>query len=556
MSSAQIGLQTERHAPKGFFATDSPARTFVLGFLLVAAIVAVYYPVHHHPFFYPDDGYYIVDDPPAQRGLNWQNVKWAFTTTRSYWHPITWLCHAMDCQLFGLNPAGHHDVNVLFHALNALVLFWVLRRATGYFGRSMMVAALFALHPINVEPVGWIAELKTLICTLFCLLTLDAYRWYASKPGNARWVLVVVLFLCALMGKPLAIVLPFLLLLWDYWPLRRMFGTLPGSSGGLASPASYPPARFSALLAEKIPFLLLCILDVYTAAKFQGALHPPQNWVHPFSNRVGNAIVSYARYIGKAIWPFGLAPVYPHPGSSLRTWQVLAALAVLTAITALVAVNWRRRYLTVGWLWFLAVLVPNSGLMQLGDQAMADRYAYLSFLGLFLMICWSVAEWAKDRHVAGVWLPAASVVVLLALAIIAHRQVGFWQDEMTLWSHTLQVTNNNFTAEYRVGNALEAQGKTDEAMEHYDRALAIDPSNPAINFAMGFYQRKAGDFPAAVDFYNKVINSPDVDGDTKIQALANLGYLYRALGDTTKADEYLKQSALLLKARNEANANY
>ncbi len=553
MSSLEIGLQAGRDAPKGFFATDSPARTFVLGFLLVAAIVAVYYPVHQHPFFYPDDAYYIVDNPHAQRSLDWQTVKWALTTGRSYWHPITWLCHAVDCQFFGLNPAGHHDVNVVFHALNALVLFWVLRRATGYPWRSIMVAALFALHPINVEPVGWIAELKTLICTLFCLLTLAAYRWYASKPSDARWGLVFLLFVFALMGKPLAVVLPFVLLLWDYWPLRRVLGTLPGSSAGLAMPAVYPPASFARLLAEKIPFLLLCILDMFTTARNQGTWHPPYNWVHPLSNRVGNAIVCYVRYMGKAIWPFGLAPLYPHPGPSLRAWQVLAALAVLMAITALVAVNWRRRYLTVGWLWFLAVLIPNSGLVQLGDQAMADRYAYLSLIGLFLMICWGLAEWAKHRHVAAMWLPSASVVVLLALAVIAHRQVGFWQDEMTLWSHTLQVTNNNFTAEFRVGSALEQKGKTDEARGHFERALAIDPSNPDINFAMGIYARKDGNFPAAIDFYNKAINSPDVDSYTKIKSLANLSFIYRDLGDTAKADEYLKESALLSKERAENN---
>ena len=556
MASAETGLQSQRHAPKGFFATDSSACRFVLGFLLVAAIVAVYFPVHRHPFFYPDDGYYIVDNPPLQKSLNWETVKWAFTTRRSYWHPITWLCHAVDWQFFGLHPGGHHGVNVAFHALNALVLFWVLRRATGYSGRSLMVAALFALHPINVEPVGWIAELKTLICTLFCLLTLDAYRWYASKPSDTRWGLVVLLFIFALMGKPLAVVLPFVLLLWDYWPLRRMFGTLPGASGGIASPALYSQATFSRLLKEKIPFLLLCILDIFTAAKGQGVLHPPHNWVHPLSNRVGNAIVSYVRYLGKAIWPFGLAPVYPHPGSSLRAWQVLAALAVLVAITAWVAVNWRRRYLTVGWLWFLAVLIPNSGLVQLGDQAMADRYAYLSFLGLFLMICWSLAEWAEQRHVAAVWVQSASVIVLLALAVIAHRQVGFWQDEMTLWSHTLQVTNNNFTAEYRVGLALDGQGKTEESLKHLDRALAIDPSNPYINYAMGIYERRVGNFPAAIDFYNKALDSPDVDGFVQARAIANLGLLYRDLGDTAKADEYLKQSALLLRDGIEKNQRY
>ena len=246
MTTGNVSLDAEIVTQPTSRGTLSPWLALCLNLLLVIASFAIYYPVHHQPFYYPDDGVYITTNPNIQRTFDWQTVYWALTTQRSYWHPVTWLTHAVDYQFFGLNPAGPHDMNVVFHALNALILFWVLRRATGYTWRSFMVAALFAVHPINVEAVGWIAERKTVLCTLFSLLTLAAYRWYARNPrSTARWALVMAAFLMALMSKPLAVILPFILLLWDYWPLRRMFGAIPGASDGLASPIGTTPATFS-----------------------------------------------------------------------------------------------------------------------------------------------------------------------------------------------------------------------------------------------------------------------------------------------------------------------
>jgi protein O-mannosyl-transferase len=534
---------------------DSSWIAFCLGLLLLVATFAVYYPVHHHPFYYPDDGVYITDNPHIQRALDWQTVHWALTTERSYWHPVTWLSHALDYQFFGLSPAGPHDMNVVFHALNVLILFWLLRRATGYTWRSFMVAALFAIHPINVEAVGWIAERKTVLCTLFCLLTLAAYRWYAREPQSTpRWSLVVGLFLLALMCKPLAVIMPFLLLLWDYWPLRRMFGAIPEASAGLASQIGYPRADLSALLKEKIPLLLLCVLDMLATVKNQGVLHPPKSWVHPMSNRVANAIVAYVRYMRKAVWPSDLAPFYPHPGTSLRTWQVLGAFAVLFVITALVAAGWRRRYLTVGWLWFLLVLFLNIGIVQLGDQAMADRYAYFSFLGLFLMTCWGMAEWAEQWPRFAALLPVLSTIGLLALAVVAHRQVGFWKDELTLWSQALKVSNDNFTAEYRVGTELANRGRTAEAAPHLFRALALKPSSPDVNIAVGIYERKQGNSTAAIQYFKKALESPEEGSrGAQVPALVNLSHLYREIGDSADADACLQQASTIIQKMNEAN---
>ena len=396
-------------APRASWSASPAKWNLVIGCLLLVATLALYHPVIHYPFANADDDSYISDNVHVEYGFEPDTVKWAFTTFHdANWHPLTWLSHALDCHLYSLDAGKHHQTNVILHAVNAVLLFWVLLRATGYVGRSAMVAALFALHPINVESVVWISERKNVLSMLFFLLALGAYRWYALRPRVGRYSAVALLFAMGLMSKPQVITFPFLLLLWDYWPLRRMSAENEAASGTLTR-AVLPLRSFWWLLWEKLPLFALSAASAVITVKAQrsgGAMSGALN-SYPFPLRLENAIVSYGRYVGKAIWPSRLAFMYPH--SSFAVWQVAAASLVLIVITTGVIAERRRRYLLVGWFWFLGTLVPMIGLVQVGAQAMADRYAYLPFVGLFMMICWGVAEWADHRHLSLAWLAAPSL---------------------------------------------------------------------------------------------------------------------------------------------------
>jgi hypothetical protein len=523
-------------------------RSFFFGLLLVVLTAAVYYPAHRDPFLNYDDDDYVTANPRISHGLSWDTVEWSFTTYHaSNWHPLTWLVHGVDVQLFGLNPARHHDVNVILHLMNVLLLFWVLQRATGYAGRSFAVAALFALHPMNVESVAWVAELKTMLSMIFFLLALGVYRWYACMPRISRYLAVACLFALGLMAKPQVITLPFVLLLWDYWPLRRMFASDPESTSGTMAQDTIAEKSFSWLILEKLPLGLLCLASAFVTMKAQ-RVGRPFNWAFSFWTRVANAIVSYARYIGKAFWPSHLALMYLHPGTSLSRWQILAASLVLLAITAIVAVNWRRRYLVVGWLWFLVTMVPMIGLIQVGRQSMADRYAYLPFIGLFIMLCWSVAEWAARRRLPAILLPCATFLLLLGMAGVTHRQLSYWRDNVALWSHTLQVTSNNWVAEFHLGDALKNEGHPVEALQCYYRALAMNPSDPYSHIAIAFYEHQSGiNLPDALDHYKKALER--LDDAQKGQVLVNMGHLYDKLGDHEHARESFAAASKLQPPR-------
>ncbi len=509
------------------------ARTWVLSLLLVAATVALYYPVQGHPFVNYDDSVYVTANLHVQGGLDWDTVQWAFTTFEAAnWHPVTWISHALDCQLFQLNPAGPHDVNLLLHVVNVLLLFWVLYRATGFAGRSFMVAALFALHPINVQTVAWVAERKNLLSMLFFLLALGAYRWYVREPRDGRFAIVALLFVLGLMAKPQVITLPCVLLLWDYWPLRRMFASAADASPS-AELATIPPKSFSWLVLEKLPLFAIAAagssITMY-AQRTGGA----RNWAPRFL-RLENAIVSYARYIGKALWPSRLALFYPYP-DSFKAWTVLAALVLLMVVTAFVILQRRRRYLVVGWLWFAGTLVPMIGLIHVGGQAMADRYAYLPLIGLFIMICWGVADWSEQRRISPAWLATVSVVLLLALTVVARVQLDYWADNVRLWSHTLQVTGPNFIAENSIGVALERQGKIDDAVAHFRAAARINPNDPSSNLNLAEYDRLHGRLLECIERCRRI---PAMTQMTiqKVQAYETMALAYRALGDEAHARE-------------------
>ena len=526
---------------KGILASYK-TRPWIWAVVLVLATVALYYPVSHHPFVNYDDDAYVTENAHVQSGLNWKTVKWAFTTYEFVnWHPLTWISHALDYQMFQLDPGGHHETSVALHVLNTLLLFWVLLRATGSPSPSLVVAALFALHPINVESVAWISERKNLLSTLFFLLALGAYRWYSREPRVTRYAAVAALFALGLMAKPQIITFPFVLLLWDYWPLQRMFADRAEASS--ENLATIPAKSFSWLILEKLPLFAICLASAVITLRAErtgGTLSGI--YFHPFSLRLQNAILSYARYIAKAFWPSGLALYYPYPsGDSLALWRVIAAFVFLMAVTALVIALRRRRYLLVGWLWFLGTLGPMMGLKQIGIQAMADRYAYLSFVGLFIVVCWGIAEWAKQRHISSAILSAVSVVALLALAIMTRRQVSYWDDNVKLWSHAAAVTKNNYVAEDHLGGALLADGQLEASMPHFYRAVAINPDDPDSNLNIGGYEQQRRNFAQAIAQYKKVISATQdsavLNAGVRAKAFDNMGYVYRELGDLPHARE-------------------
>ncbi len=542
MVSARVQFPEQvQSQPKAARFTLPGKSILILGLALLAATALVYLQVHRHPFFNMDDQGYVYENPDVMSGLTWSTVAWALTTyDDNNWHPLTWMSHALDCQFFHLSPAGPHDVNVALHLINVVLLFWVLWKATGYAGRSLMVAALFALHPINVESVAWIAERKTLLSMLFFLLALGAYRGYAYKPGKARYLLVALLFVLGLMAKPQVITFPFVLLLWDYWPLAR-FSVGPRQSGSL-SQTDIPSRSLYQLVQEKVPLFAISLIDAYVTMKAQ-KVGRPAYWPFTFPIRLENAIVSYARYVQKMLWPLKLAPMYIHPGNSIRLWQVLVALVILLGVSALVVVLRRRRYLAVGWLWFLGTMVPMIGLMQVGRQSMADRYAYLPFLGLFIMLCWGVADWVQAWHLPAALLPAIGLAVAASLAVLTYRQVGYWADNLQIWIHTTQVTDQNWFADGQACIVMLNKGETDQSAPYCAKALAINQEYPVANLGVAMYEHETGHLRESIPYYEKFLASPDDDQDLRYRALTNLGHVYRRLGDTDRARQYFQAAA-------------
>jgi Flp pilus assembly protein TadD len=480
-------------------------RRLIFCLLLVLATIALYNPVTRAPFLNFDDVVYVTENPQVHAGLTWNTVVWAFHTSESAnWHPITWLSHALDCQIFGLNPAGPHSVNVLLHAANAVLLFLILESATGLAWRSLMVAALFALHPINVESVAWIAERKNVLSMFFFLLALAAYGGYVRRPGVGRYLAVTFAYVLGLMTKPQVITFPFALLLLDYWPFGRL-GWPPevrgeaGVTPGRGQPF-YGPSLGS-LIWEKVPWFALSAVSAVITMKVQTDATQVRLplWIH-----LGNAAIAYVKYVGKAFWPLNLAPVYPHPEQSIRvSAAVLSGLAII-AVTTCVVMDRRRRPLFVGWFWFLGTLVPMIGLVQVGVQAMADRYAYIPMLGIFVIVCWGAADLIEVWHVPTAVSAIGAVVILLALGVALHRQVGFWSDNITLWTHTLEITEGNYVAEDGAANALLAQGRIEEAMPHLQRARLLRPNDPAATINIASYEQIHGDYQAALEDYARV----------------------------------------------------
>jgi tetratricopeptide (TPR) repeat protein len=549
METLEIAEQTQQQPVEEFRPFHAPQKhKLILCLLLVLATLALYNPVTRAPFLNYDDAAYFTDNSHVRAGLSWKTVVWAFTTTElSDWKPITWLSHALDGQLFGFKPEAPHTINVLLHAANVAILFLILLSATGFVWRSFGVAALFALHPINVESVAWIAERKNVLSMFFFLLALAAYGWYARRPGVGRYLAVTLAYALALMTKAQVITFPFALLLLDYWPLNRF---APAGNSGEAEFAAEPSAPFRAssllrLIWEKAPWFTLSAASAIITMRAEAdatQLKLPL-WAH-----LGNAALSYVKYLGKAFWPFNLAAIYPHPELTISIPAAVLSGFVLLGISILAVMYRERRPFLVGWFWFLGTLVPMIGLVQIGVHGMADRYAYIPLLGIFVVVCWGVAALIEKWHVPTAAWATAAAVVLLALGIALHRQVGYWGDNVTLWSHTLEITEGNYTAEDNLATALIAQGKIDEAVPHLRRAEFMRPDDPLSTLNLATYEQMRGHYQASIDGYAKM---PQCTKDPSLLAMArvNSGYAYYSLKQYEKAKQDFA-AALSLQAGN------
>jgi len=511
-------------------------RRLIFCLLLALTTIALYNSVTRAPFLNLDDQVYVTDNPQVRAGLTWNTVVWTFRTPEALdWHPMTWLSYALDSQMFGLNPAGYHTTNVLLHAANAVLLFLLLESATGLAWRSLAVAALFALHPINVESVAWIAERKTVLSMLFFLLALAAYGWYTRRPGIGRYLAVTVAYALGLMSKAQVITFPFALLLLDYWPLGRLapHPARPHEVGGEPAVAA-AGLSFWKLLGEKVPWFALSAVSAVITLKTGGAAFnymvltdltraKLSLWL-----RLGNAALSYVKYLEKAFWPVNLAIVYPHLGRGISIPRAVLSAFAIGAVSILALIFRRRRPFLVGWFWFLGTLVPMIGLVDIGVHAMADRYAYIPLLGIFVIVSWGAADLIKRWHVPTGVAAAGTVAILLALGIALHRQVGYWSDNVSLWTHTLEITEANFTAEDNLAGALITQGRVEEALPHLLRARALRPDDPLSALNVATYLQMHGKYQAALDGYATVVQLTKAPPLLAI-ARANSGYAHYSL---------------------------
>jgi protein O-mannosyl-transferase len=539
--------------------------------LLAVATLAVFLPVARHGYVNYDDSDYVTANAHVQGGLKWENVVWAFTSGHaSNWHPLTWLSHMLDCQLFGQKAGAQHLVSVGFHVANTLLLFLLLRRMTRSRWRSAMVGALFALHPLHVESVAWVSERKDVLSAFFFLLTVGAYvRYTECRMQNAEcritqhairntddrlpitdhrspstrhrslfYLLSLVLFSLGLMSKPMLVTLPFVLLLLDYWPLRRFELNTKNSKLNTLLP----------LVLEKLPFFALALMSsvvTFIVQRKGGAVSTSLS----VGERVANAVVSYIRYIGKMFWPQDLSILYPHPGH-WPLWQVVASAALLVAISAAVIVLARRRpYVAMGWLWFCGTLVPVIGLVQVGIQSMADRYTYVPLIGLFIMLVWGIAELVPARPWRAKALAIGSVFVVVACALLTERQIRFWRDSEALFRHAVQVTRNNYLAYNNLGFYLSGQGRTAEAMENYRMSLKINPAYEDALNNLGYALAGQKRFREAIPLYEAALRIRP----KHVEVHNNLG---NALSEIGSIDEAIKHYLIVLKQNpNHADAN-
>ena len=580
----QEDLARQRLAPRTHDRSEPPApiTTLLICLLLAAGTLALYWPVCHFPFLNYDDQVYVTENAHVQTGLNPQSVWWAFSNVEAaFWHPLTWLSHILDCQLYGLNSGGHHLTSLLLHVANTLLLFGVLSQMTRALWRSAFVAALFGWHPLHIESVAWIAERKDVLSTFFLLLTLWSYARYArhAQIKNQKskikiyYALSLFFFALGLMSKPMLVSLPFVLLLLDYWPLGRVSRNTEHGTRG-APPLHHSTTPLLRLLFEKLPFFLLSAAAsvlVYWTEHQAGAI--PTLAAVPLVFRIANAILSCASYLRKMVWPSDLAAFYPYP-DSFRIWHAAVVGLLLAALTIFALRQHRWRFLTVGWLWYLVTLAPVSGLVQVGRHGMADRYTYIPLIGIFILIAWGGAEtvgsalrssklsasrketsppafpcfrrfplfkFVSDFGFRISVFPLCGLVPLVALAgclITSSRQLCYWQGDFGLFEHALAVTKKNTAAHCHVAWRLMSDGKIAQALEHYRTALQIDPSVEGVHYALGNWHRREGRLEdARAEYFAELQINPRAALPRN-----NLGLVLAALGKDNEALECFKKA--------------
>ena len=463
----------------------------IISLLLIAAILIAYWQVKNFDFICFDDKPYVTENCHVQSGLTVKSFIWAFTTfDASNWHPLTWLSHMLDCELYGLNPMGHHWTSLQIHIANTLLLFFILQYMTGALWRSAFVAALFALHPLHVESIAWVAERKDVLSTFFGMLVLLAYCRYAKQPSLAGYLLIILFLSMGLMAKPMLVTLPFLLLLLDFWPLERL--------------------RFVTvfrLVLEKIPLFVPVIISsclTFMAQQSSGAVKSLESFT--LTVRAANAFVSYVSYAVKAIWPHNLTVFYPHPGNSLPLWQVFGAILLVGGASVLAIRSLKKYpYIAVGLFWYLGTLVPVIGLIQVGPQAMADRYTYIPMTGLFIIIAWGFSDLSTKWHYRKIVLTLFAVIILSVLAVSTFFQLGYWRSSIALFEYAVNITENNYLAHNNLGAALLEKGKLDKAVLHIKESLRIEPGCKAALYNLGAALFAKGKLDKAVLHYNDVL---------------------------------------------------
>lgn len=490
----------------------------------------------NHPFVEYDDPDYVYENPQITAGLTIDGLVRAFSTPQiRNWHPLTTISHMLDCQLFGLNPVGHHFSSILFHTLAVLMLFAVMRAMTGALWRSAFVAAVFAIHPLRAESVAWVAERKDVLSALFFMLTLGAYVQYARQPSARRYLLIVLFFALGLMAKPMLVTLPLLLFLLDYWPLGRNPDTT---------------ARWWKSVIEKTPLLVLSLVAAIATLVAQGTTVSYSEKL-PLGWRLGNGLLSYVVYIREMVWPARLAVFYPQTADHLSAWEVGLAALFLGAITVMAFV-WRKThpYFAVGWLWYLIALLPVIGFIQVGLQGRADRYTYLPQIGLYIALTWVLAAWSAHSNTRRVMLGAAAALVVAGLVWQARIQASYWRSTETLWQHALDVTTDNDVAHYNVAAFLLRRGQVDDAISHYEKALNVRPhegethyhlSRALLHASLANALAKRGRLDEALDHYRKAVELRDDFAD----AHSNLASLLAKKGETAEAIAHYEKAVAL-----------
>ena len=507
----------------------------VICLFLIMATIGSYSGVRDFDFITFDDYTYVVNNPYVKTGFTKQGLIWSFTKfTAGNWHPVTWLSHMLDCEMSGLKPGMHHLTNLIFHIANTLLLFLVLGKMTGALWRSAVVAAIFALHPFHVESVAWVAERKDVLSTFFWMLTMWTYVRYCQGPGPARYILVLLFFILGLMSKPMLVSLPFVMLLMDYWPLGRLQLLLPENKTPLKS-TRLPLFR---LILEKIPLFGLAAAVSVVAIFSQGDAVQPAT-AFPPGLRIGNALVSYVLYIKKMFWPADLSIFYPFP-QTIPLWQIAGSGLLLFTISVLfLKMVQKRPYAAVGWFWYLGTLVPVIGLIQIGNQSMADRYTYIPLIGLFIIIVWGIpdlfGQWRYRKHA----LAVLAGLLLSVLSVCTWLQVRHWKDSTALFGHAIDVTDNNWMALNHLGFSLVQKGRGQEAIRHFSEAVRVKPDFAEAHINLANTLVLGGRLEEAKKHFSEALEiKPDL-----ADAHMGLGVIWARQGDLDKAVHHFTEAA-------------